>query len=53
MMLFGPPGCGKTLVARQIGKVEKIETKERFISVPFLHPSAGFAGKGTEDCKWT
>lgn len=23
MLLFGPPGCGKTLIARQIGKVGK------------------------------
>lgn len=48
IMLYGPPGCGKTLIARQIGKILNCETP-KIVNGPSLLSS--FMGKSEENVR--
>ena len=36
MLLYGPPGCGKTLIARQIGKALNAREPKLVVRVPCM-----------------
>lgn len=48
LMLYGPPGCGKTLIARQIGKILNCE-EPKIVSGPSLLSS--YHGKSEENIR--
>ncbi|MBU0570055.1 ATP-binding protein [Patescibacteria group bacterium] len=48
IILYGPPGCGKTFIARKLGEelgYNYVEVKGSDLATPFIHGSVGNIGK--------